>query len=322
MTKELSFSDILRRKLDGNRLTFSDLDGQERRLRVARYEELPARSTGSGNEPGQIAFFRMVFAAAQRTGRPVHLFRGLPRPNPAFVSFDALPPAIELMLGGRDFRLEQISEKIVLLRHIETIAETTGLGLELALAIGDPQTRFGAACDGLARCERKDEKEASLQSIRAFLVNFIESSEILMTNQDRALVAFGEAMAKVQRARNASDGGGVSETGLRAALDAAESSVSMRQTSAEAICAAVGGHLEDTLERRSLYARKEVRGDERLDDALAGAVEIFVRDVWFGAFGGKSPALKKRRVAIATYRWAFERAAKKNRAPAIAADAI
>jgi hypothetical protein len=264
----------------------------------------------------------MVFEVARRTGRPVHLFRGLPRPNPAFVSFDALPPAIELMLGGREFRLEQIGERIILLGHIEAIAETTGLGLELALAIGDPQTRFGAACDGLARCERKDEKEAPLRRIRAFLVNLIENSEILMSNQDRALVAFGEAMAKVQRAPNISDGGGVSETGLRAALDAAETSASMRQTSAEALSAAVGGRLEDTLERRSLYARKEVRGDERLDDAIAGAVEIFVRDVWFGAFGGKPPALKKRRVAIATYRWAFERAAKKNRAPAIAIDSM
>lgn len=313
LTKNLTFSDVLRRKRDGDKLTFSDLDGHERRLRIARYEEFPKRLVGVGNAPGQIAFIRRVFEVSRRTGRPVHLFRGLPRPTAAFVSFDALPSAVELMLEGLEFRLEQIDEKIELLEKLEAIAETTGFGLDLALAIGDPQSRFGAACDALARCERGAENDLRLQGIRSFLVNILEKSETLMSDIDRAIVAFGEAMAKVQRARNSSDGGNIPETGFRVALEAAENSVRIGQSSEDAIEAAVGGLLQDTLERRGLYARRDVRGGESLAEALNEAVKIFVRDVWFGAFIGKSPMMKRRRIAIASYRWAFERAARKHR---------
>lgn len=313
LSAELAFSDILRRKTDGGKLTFSDTDGLMRRMRIARYEEMPTRLMTSGREPGQIAFVKMVFEVAQRTGRPVHLFRGLARPNPAFVAFDALPPAIEFMLGGREFRLEQLGEKIRLLKGIEAIADATGFGVELALAVGDPATRFAASCDALIRCARREE-EREAKAIRDFVINLIEQSEILMTNTDRALVDFGEAMARVQRAPIRSDGGSVSETGLRVALAATEAMLRMGQTSPDALKAAIAGELQDALSRRSLYAGRGAR-EETLNDAIASAVDIFVNKVWSGAFKGRSPAMKARRVAIATYRWSFERAARANRAP-------
>lgn len=310
---ELTFADALRLKVDKGKRMFSDLDGLARRLRVGRYEAMPTRLVSVGAAPGQITFVKMAFEVAWRTGRPIHVFRGLPRPQPAFVAFDSLPPALEIMLGGQAFRLEQIAEKIRLLRGVEAVAEATGFGVELAFAVGDPRTRFASACDALARCDRRDGDGPEVKAIREFVINLIEQSETLMTETDQALVAFGEAMARVQRAPIRSDGGAVSETGMRVALDAALASGRMGQTSIKSLINAVGGSLQDILTRRGLYAARAARESASLDDALSAAAEIFVRQVWLGAFKGRCPAMRFRRVAIATYRWAFEREARRLR---------
>ena len=74
--------------LEASRLNYRDEDGLTRRLRITQFEEMPVRLVSSGTEPGQIAFVAMAMACARRLGRPVHVFRGLPRPRPEFVAFD------------------------------------------------------------------------------------------------------------------------------------------------------------------------------------------------------------------------------------------
>lgn len=316
---EYALSDVLRARIEPGRLVYRNADAALRRTRIARFEEMPTRLTSSGNELGQIAFVAMAFAAARRTGRPVHVFRGLPRVCPEFVAFDTLPQTIAALLGGTGFRLEQIPRCLTLLRGVEATAEATGFGEELALRLSDPDTRFGAACDALARAETRlasASSEQHLAVIKAFAINLLGDPDIMPSITDRSLVAFGEAMALAQRIPIRSDGGNVAELGLRTALDTVEALERMRQTSDDSLVAGIAGEITEVLTRRSLVARGELRGRQPLSKVVEAAARVFVDQVWHGAFGAAVPPSRDRRVALATYRFAFQREAARLRAQA------
>ncbi|HTH46997.1 MAG TPA: hypothetical protein VMB21_05765, partial [Candidatus Limnocylindria bacterium] len=296
------------------RLQYREDAAFTRRTRIARYEEMPARLVSVGTDPGQISFVKLAFEVAQRTGRPLHLFRGLPVPRPEFVAFDTLPQSIERLLGGTGFRLERLAWCVARLRGMEAVANATGFGIELALRIADPDTRFGAACDALSRAENATDTSPTLPAIRAFATTLLGDPDIMPSTSDRALIAFGEAMARAQRIPLRDDGGNVAELGLRTALDTAEALERNGQTSDDSLLAGIAGEIEDNLTRRSLAARQEVRNGQSLSEAIAGAATIFVREVWNGAFGRTVPSSRIRRVALAAYRFAFEREARRMRA--------
>jgi hypothetical protein len=315
---EYALSDVLRAKIRPDRPVFHDEAGLNRRQRVARFEDFPTRLTSSASgEPGQLAFIAMAFMAAQRTGRPIHVFRGLPFPTPNFVAFDTLPQPIAELLGGTGFRLEQIPLCLARLRGIEAVSDATGFGQELALRLADPQTRFSAACDVLGRVERRlagaSKGDAELNRLARFASNLLGENDLVTNITDRALVAFGEAMARVQRTPLSSDGGTVAELGLRVALDTVETLERMRQAGNDSIIAGVAGELEKEVTRRGLYAGPKQRDGESLRDAIAAAATLFTEQVWHGAFTGMVPSSRNRRVALATYRFAFQREANRLR---------
>jgi hypothetical protein len=243
----------------------------------------------------------------------MHLFRGLPRPNRAFVHFDFLPACVETFLGGRSFRVEQLRQAIERLDGLVRIAKTTGFGPELALAIADPPTRFGAACDACARAEADRARGGMaagnvMDQIRFFVTSLIEQQdELIMSDTEKAIVAFGEASTRIQRAPLSRDSGRVVETCFRVALEAAEGAASLGQNSRESLVAAVAGSLSENLARRDLFARRDLREGSKLDEAIENAAALFVDQVWCGAFDGRAPASRKRRVAYAIYAWAFKR---------------
>ena len=309
---EFSLFDAIRfdtRKAD--KLVFSDVENFSRRYRIGRYESLPNRMSSSDREIGMITFVRMVFETARRIGRPLHVFRGLPRPDPGFVSFDFLPEHLAAALGDTSFRIEQIPSKIGLLGMIDEAASTTGLGPELAARIADPATRFAASCDAVVRIGRMEKAKAEAKGfLRHSLLNLLEDRETMKTETDNVIVQFAEVMARVQRAPIRSDGDTVSEMGLRTALDAVEAAAQLGQTSRESLIHAVMGSLKKELRRKELFSRKATREDATVDSAILGVAESFVDDVWPNAFGATSPASRKRRIALAIYRMSFESAAR------------
>ena len=313
--REYAFSDMLRTRVDKG-ITYRNQDGLDRRVRIARYEEMPTRLVANGTEPGQIGFVAMAFEAAQRLGRPIHVFRGLPRPRPEFVYFDSLPQPIEMLLGGTGARLEQLAGLVGRLRGIEAVTDQTGFGAELAARLCDPSTRFGAACDALARTEvrLKRQPDPTLYRIQSFTRMLLGDPDTMPSPSDRAIVAFGEAMALVQRAPIPSDGDNVSELGLRIALDTVEALERLGQVHDDSLMAGVAGEITKFLNRKRLVARAEVRGDRPLGEAVEAAAQQFVAGIWHGAFGAAVPSSRNRRVALATYRFSFERAARARRA--------
>jgi hypothetical protein len=221
------------------------------------------------------------------------------------VAFDTLPQPVETILGGTGFRLEQIPRCLALLRGIEAVIEATGFGESLALRLGDRESRFGAACDVLARVERH-EADPRLAAIKAFVINILGDSDTMRSATDRALVDFGEAMALAQRIPIRSDGANVAELGLRTALDTTEALERMGQTCDDSLVAGIAGEITKVLTRGSLAAKRELREGQPLADAIEVAARVFVDRVWHGAFGGAVPSSRDRRVALATYRFAFQ----------------
>ena len=310
---EFSLFDALRadnRKSDGP--VFPGMEGFSRRCRIGRYESLPNRMASRDRRNiGIITFVRMIFKTAQRIGRPIHVFRGLPRPDPGFVSFDFLPEHLVAALGGTSFRIEQIPSKIDLLRIVEEVASIPKMGLDLATHIADPETRFAAACDAVMRIDRMDVGKTDARSfLRHSLLNLLEDEETMSTESDNVIVRFAESMSHVQRAPRDSDGGTVSEMGLRVALDAVEAAGQLGQTSRDSLIHAVMGSLGKELKRKDHDSRKATGTDSTRESSLLSAAEIFVDDVWPKAFGKTSPPSPQRRIALAIYRMSFKRAAR------------
>ena len=308
---ELSLFDALRadnRKSDGP--VFRGMEDISHRCRIGRYESLPNRMASRDRDIGIITFVRMIFEAAQRIGKPIHVFRGLPRPDPGFVSFDFLPEHLVAALEGMSFRIEQIPPKIRLLRIVEEVASTANLGLDLATCIADPETRFAAACDAVMRIDRMDERKAEARSfLRHSLLNLLEDRD-MSTESDNVIVRFAESMSHVQRAPRDSAGGTVSEMGLRVALDAVEAAGQLGQTSRDSLVHAIMGSLGKELKRKDHDSRKSTGTDSTWESSLLSAAEIFVDDVWPKAFGKTSPSSRQRRIALAIYRMSFKRAAR------------
>ena len=309
---ELALSDMVRSKIEAGKPTYRNAEATLRRTRVARFEELPGRMVGNGTEPGQIAFVRMACRAALRLGRPVHVFRGLPRPRPEFVAFDTMPASLAALLGGDAFRLEQVGPAIARLEGVEAVAEVTGFGLELALRLCDEATCFGAACDALARVERRLAARASdpkLNNIRFFAANLLETTAMPQPS-DTALLEFADAMARVQRIPRHNDGANMAELGLRTALDTTEALERLQQTASTSLAAGIAGELEKSIARGKLWVRPELRGKRSFDELVDEAARVFVEAVWHGAFGGALPSSRDRRVALAVYRHGFKRASR------------
>ncbi len=289
---------------------FMDVESNMRRTLIGRYEGWPERTaserTRKPGKPGTLAFVRLIIVAARRLGRPVHVFHGVPAPDPGFVAFDTLPDMVVTALGGRSWRLEELPEKESFLELLDEVCSSPGMGPELAGCIADPSTRYAALCDASRRTERRGQDAGRLGGrIR----KAIAESEGMKTESDKAISRFAQAMAGVQRGWIPADGDSVPEMGIRLAMQAAETASGIDAGSDEEVEAAVAGELRKSLQRKGLVASSAKRGGATLDSAIREAAEAFV-SVWRHNFGGRIPTAKKRRTAIAIYAEVFTRAAR------------
>lgn len=286
-------------KSDPSKMTFSNSNGVSKRILISRFEAFPATMVGDSKKMGQIGFVRGILEMALRLGRPVHVFRGLPRPTRDFVWFDTLPDAIELAIGGRGLRLEQLPPAIRLLRGIEAISEQTGFGLDMALSVADPATRFSAACMAYSKAASVSESDFKVSAIKRFASNILEET-VSMSEQDKSISSFAEAMAKYQKAPRRDDGANVYERGFRIALEQAEVLSANGMASDEHLKAGIAGLIKAEYDRAGIIIAR--------DSVLEEAVRVFVEEVWTKAFKRQAPDSRIRRSAFAIYRWTFTQA--------------
>lgn len=302
---------------DLKKATFNDEDGLKKRVFVGRYDTMPDRLY---DDFGQVDFIRVVVQAAQRFGRPIHVFKGLPHKSNAFVYFDSLPATVEQALGGREFRIEQLSRVAETLDIMSKLGNDNNFGVSMAQKFADPKTRFSTLCEIRTILDRMSDNDGnSYYSVS----KYVDSNLIKMTSNqgglhmskfDRALINFGEAMAYVQRLPNYNDGANIPEQGMRHALAAVEELRNLKSSDPEALIGTVYSYIEREFSRDNIFISAAKRQSEGApitqSEALMKAAEVFVNEVWLGAFNGQSPLSRTRKVAIALYRWAFIRKAR------------
>src|SRR3546814_4895640 len=93
-----SLYDLMRADRKDGKAVFFATDSYNARHRIGRFDELPNRFAD------RIAFFRMAITSALRSGRPIHVFQGLPYLRPEFFYADCLGPELRSLIGGDGLR--------------------------------------------------------------------------------------------------------------------------------------------------------------------------------------------------------------------------
>src|SRR3546814_11896560 len=122
---DLSLYDLMRADRKDGKAVFFATDSYNARHWIGRFDELPNRFAD------RIAFFRMAITSALRSGRPIHVFQGLPYLRPAFFYADCLGPELRSLIGGDGLRLEALPGAVAKLEVIEFLhkeAAEGGLG--------------------------------------------------------------------------------------------------------------------------------------------------------------------------------------------------
>ncbi len=302
---------------------YEGLDCQTRRIRLARLEALPSK------DKELVVLLRMTLTAAQRLGRPIHIFRGFPGWHPGIFFFDGLPVWLERLLGGDSLRIEQLGEALSKLELFEHLANKPGLGVEWARHLADPDRtiRVGALCVawGLAVDRRGSghadhawrliEARTRARAL-ALLRNTGGETVNLRDNQD-PLIRLAWLATRIQKRVGLGASANKQLLCWKTALDfyrGAERSTTSDRT---ALILGLAGTLEEELTRKNDAAAKKHRDDELKRDSEKGRegeslgeacitfAEHFSDNVWASVFNSKEPTSQEQRRAAAIYRFAL-----------------
>jgi len=272
------------------------------RHRLARLERMPERLVD------QVDTLRLLLTACRRIGRPLHIFRGLPTSRKEFFYFDAMPNALQALVGGKGLCLEQIPEAVRQLEIAYGLLDTPGLGYDLLKQYAMPQTRFGAACMvAQYLCSRGDKQIGLVLEMETIYLKYLKG-EMCMNEQDGALVKFGTAAAGIQKNPGGRASGSDKLLVFKICLDAVSTATKNHQTDRDSLVFAVIGELDANLVRRGKAAARENRNGDALMVGCERVAKIFVDEVWNGVMKGRFPSQKSRRVLSSIYWVAFLKA--------------
>ena len=289
---------------------YRGLDCQTRRIRVARLETLPGRDVELVN------FLHKVLTAIRRLGRPIHIFRGAAGRHPAIFHFDAMPPWLEKLLGGNSLRLEQIPVALDKLEFFKEIAQPkTGLGIEWARRLADPDTALGALCIAWAQSIdrganasadrawttiRQRSREWALTSIRER-----EGKAMKLKDHTDPLIRLGWLATRIQKRRGVGASANKQLLCWKIAMNFLPAAWRTISKDRDALVLGLAGALEDELTRKSDAAARKHRDNQELDKACIAFAEHFTDKVWHGVFRSREPASREQRQAAAIYRFAL-----------------
>ena len=311
--RDLTLYDVVRAKREAGKALLIEGDAAEAGTRdmIGRYAAVPTHLAKRGTAPGLLGFAAIVVDAALRAGRPIHVFRGLPRPSNAFVLIDCLPRPVERafaeQFGSPDLRLEDLPAASRLLRLAEEVAATSGLGPDVAMDLMSPRTRLAAGCIAVSVLKRADADKTRALHVR---IRALTRKSFMDASPDDPILAFARAMSRVQAAPRRGASGAELEFGLRAAVEAVAGAHRIDHGSRESLVAAVAGGLAEELGRGRVGWPGRAKGAPFPEERAREAAELFVDRVWRDAFRGRAPAARARRSAFAIYRFAFTEASR------------
>lgn len=292
----MSIFDLSRQDIKKGR-TLKGTEIYSGRYRIARFERMPEKNVE------QIDTLRLLLNAALRTGRPLHVFRGLPVKQKAFFHYDAMPRIFEELLGGKSLRIEQIQNALERLETARALGETQGLGYDILTLYAMRSTRFRAICLACGVMEEQGKNGNVIHKLKSQFEEFVKGDRV-MNEQDGALVQLGQSAAGIQM-RPGSNSGREERLVFNLCMDAAVQSKASGQEDRQSLIFAVAGELENNLVRKAKAAAKKHREEVPLMDACMATAELFVDKVWFGALKGRVPSHKTRRLFAEIYRMSF-----------------
>ena len=289
---------------------YRGLDCQTWRIRIARLETLPTRDIDL------IAFLDMALRAIQRLGRPIHIFRGAPRRHPAIFHFDAMPAWLERLLGGNALRIEQIPGALDKLELFTSLAQPkTGLGIEWARRLANPDTELGALCVAWAQ---SIDRGTDTKAVRTWI-------NIQRGTRERALALIGKhgglpmklkdnpdplvrlawLATRIQQRRGVSASANKQLLCWKIAMNFLPAAQRTTSKDRDALVLGLASTLEEELTRKSDAAARKHRDNQRLDESCISFSEHFIDEVWNGIFHSKEPDSRQQRQAAAIYRFAL-----------------
>ncbi|MCK5725760.1 MAG: HD domain-containing protein [Thiotrichaceae bacterium] len=299
----LSIYDLARKKIQKGKVNYLGLEVYRRRYRMARFELMPVKLVD------QINTLRLLLSSCLRIGRPIHVFRGLPVNQKAFFYYDAMPPVLYLLLGYKEFRIEQIPVAIQQLKIANDLINENGLGHDVFRRYANPKTRFKAAC--LAWCHLRDRESKSVVLKNQLLNDYIELvKENNMSEEDGALVKLGKSAAKLQRAPYGNVSTSEELLVFNLTLKAACGLRAVQQSDRASLINGIASDLETNLVRKDKMCSKQYRNGARLRDECIHFSTQFVDDVWSAVLKQRPPSQTTRRLLSSVYRMAFLQASR------------
>jgi hypothetical protein len=268
------------------------------RLRLAKLERL------SDKTKDQVTQLRLLLTAARRTGRPFHVFRGLPTTQRAFFYYDAMPALLKKLLGGNELRLEQIPLALKQVEFAQTLLENNNLGYEVLNLYVSSGTRLGAICLAWCVLDKQDKVSASENSTKIRLYKeYCNYSEDNMSKSDKAFVELGKAATSIQKyvGANASNSEQMKVFSICLETMDIARKASVPQDAPESLICAVAGELENGLKDKAKYDKAKTKQFE----ACLKFAELFVNEVWLKVMKGKMVSHSSLRVFGSIYRMAF-----------------
>ena len=293
----------------GKGRVYSGLDCQNKRIRVARLETLPDQ------DEELIVRMHMALKAARRLGRPIHIFRGAPHRHPGIFYFDAMPRWLELLLGGRSLRIEQLEDAISKLELFEKLAQAQGLGIGWAKELADPRTELGALCVSWAL---SIDRRGSADRDRAWaviergtreralaLMKETGGTKMILKDSTDPLIRLAWLATRIQRRRGAQDSTNKQMLCWNTTLDFYPTARRATSRDRTALVLGLASTLEEELTRKGDAAARKHREDVPLDQACIDFATHFADEVWLQVFHGKEPTTQEQRRAGAIYRFAL-----------------
>ena len=291
---------------------YEGLDCQRKRIRLARLETLPNK------DAELVTRLRMTLTASRRLGRPIHIFRGVPRRHPAAFYSDALPAWLVGLLGGDALRIEQLPEALRSLELFETLASANGLGIEWAkrLADPDPIVQLGALCVAWAHavdhCSAGAGKndawmllETRTRERALALVRNTGGDPVNLRDNQDPLIRLAWLASRIQKRRSRGDSTNKQLLCWKTALDFYPSAARSTSKDRQALILGLAGTLEEELTRKNDAAAKKHRDELPLGDACIEFAGHFANEVWQNVFRAKEPTSQEQRRAAAIYRFAL-----------------
>ena len=277
------------------------------RLRVARFERWPEQLKE------QVQLLDLLLRTCQRTGRPIHLFRGLPVPRKAFFFCDALPSILRSLLGSTELRLEQFDMALERLETARIILNENSLGYPLLMLYANPDTRLGAVCQCWCHFHEQystassDKKKIYTHIATRLQQNYNQLKEEPMSHDDAPLVTLGERAAAFQ---NTPRGGASTNEEMlcfKLTMDTLRDLVALEQTDDRSLLNGIAGELELNLERkRKTFLTHAATLQERCLNFAA----FFVDEIWHPILKERLPSQRRLRTMGSIYRMAFLTAAR------------